>query len=144
MSMKQKRKLRCLYRIYKIYDYIPILSPIGLSSRIENNCQSIFYGDKSDNIDELWHETFDMIYYDITGMVPKNNVTFNTAHESKIMKWQLLNMHKKNANKNLTTLQWFNLFQSKVRTLPHEHKYSSLMYAHWLYKQYSKSKNGEI
>ena len=143
MAIKQRRRLRYLYRIYKLYDYIPILSPIGLSSRIENNCQSIFYGDKTDNIDELWHETFDMIYYNITGMVPKNNVTFNAAHETKVMKWQLSNIHKRNNGKELTTQQWLNLFQSKVRNLPNEPKYTSLMYAHWLYKQYTKSKRKE-
>lgn len=93
-------------------------------------------------------------YYDITGTVPKSNVTFDTAHESKVMKWNLSKLHKENNNKDLTSqqssaaqkhhseaMEWLNLFQSKVRTLPNEPRYISLMYAHWLYKQYGKSLN---
>ena len=138
--MKQNLKLKLLYGLYNLYDHVPILNLIGLSNRIENNCQSIFYGDNK-NIDELWHETFNMIYYDITGTVPKSNVTFDTAHESKVMKWNLSKLHEKNNSKDLTSQQWLNLFQSKVRTLPNEPRYISLMYAHWLYKQYGKSLN---
>lgn len=137
--MKQQRKTLYTYRFYKTLDHIPLLNMIGLSERIERNCQRVYYGDSMENLDNLWHETFDMIYYDITGTVPKNNVTFNTDFESKVMRWNLSKLHDNNNNKNLTTQQWLNLFQSKVRTLPDEPRYVHLMYAHWLYKQYRKS-----